>query len=115
VEPAQLGPIIKEIPVINLFRLDFNPTDFLEAEYTKDILKSRGDELIQMTAVNVEDVHVAERHCRPLCVILSCCYNATHNTKYEVRSFASVKIFKFSFWPLFLHFVQLIQLNLTFK
>jgi hypothetical protein len=69
---------------MNSFCLDCHPTDFLKAKYNKDILKSRGDELIQMAPANLEDVEVAERRCRPLCVIHSCCYNATQAPMIEV-------------------------------
>jgi hypothetical protein len=66
---------------MNLF---CHPTDFLEAKYMRDILKSRGDELIQMAPAYIEDVNVAEGRCRPLCVIHSCCYNMTEEPKHEV-------------------------------
>jgi hypothetical protein len=78
------GQSMKQARVINSFCLDCHPLDFHGTNYAKDVLKSRGDELIHMAAADVEDVRVAERHCRPLCAILSSCYNTTQRTKYEV-------------------------------
>jgi hypothetical protein len=69
---------------MNLFCLDCQSTDLLEAKYTRDILKSRGDELIQMAPAHREDVNVTEGHCRTLCVIHSCCYNMIQEPKHKV-------------------------------
>ncbi|XP_023717024.1 probable glutamate receptor [Cryptotermes secundus] len=38
-----------------------------------------------MAPAYIEDVNVAERRCRPLCVIHSCCYNMTQGQQYEAN------------------------------